>query len=394
MKKIFSERKKLLSLFFAFAMTFSLFFVGASAENVNDATVQSYEAQIDELTKKQEAAQAKIDAAQNDIDNIMGYKAALDESIGYTYRKIETANAMIAELDRTIAEKQDLIAATEEKIKDTRAALLRRMSAMNETDKATYLDILLGSADLFDFLTKVDQITTLMQYDKDVIATLTAYKQDIKNSLAEIDAAKETQQETLTMLSAEQDNLTNLSAESVSSLNRLYDDKNAWEAEYAAAAAAQAQIDAELTQYLAEVQSQTQKVFIGGDFMWPLPVEGTGISSHYGGRELNGAYEWHPATDIWAPAGTTIFASNGGEVLRSEYNSSYGNYVVIDHGDGKSTLYAHMTATNVSAGQTVSKGDVIGFVGNTGYSFGNHLHFEFRINGEKVDAEGYVPAPY
>ena len=110
--------------------------------------------------------------------------------------------------------------------------------------------------------------------------------------------------------------------------------------------------------------------------------------------ELNRYQDYHAATDNAAPHGTEIYASNGGVVLRSEWHDSYGYYVLIDHGNGISTLYAHMSLLNVSAGQTVSQGQVIGYVGNTGYSFGAHLHFEYRINGERVDAEQYVASPY
>ena len=97
----------------------------------------------------------------------------------------------------------------------------------------------------------------------------------------------------------------------------------------------------------------------------------------------------HTGTDIAAPYGAKIVAANAGTVITSTFNAAYGNYVVVDHGGGTTTLYAHMSSRSVSKGQTVTKGQQIGLVGSTGYSTGNHLHFEVRINGSLVNPMGY-----
>ena len=127
-----------------------------------------------------------------------------------------------------------------------------------------------------------------------------------------------------------------------------------------------------------------------GKFMWPLPspYDKSYITSYFGGRvhPITGVYQKaHGALDIGAAANTPIYEAADGTVVISEWHDSYGNYVKIDHGEGWSTLYAHQTKRNVTVGQTIRQGEVLGFVGTTGSSTGNHLHFEVRYNNERLD---------
>ena len=394
---ISKQRLKCFALFAAASVGLGALICTApsSAASVNDATVQSYEAQLAELSDKQQLAQQKIQETKDSIDSVMQYKQALDESIEYTAKKIMTAESMIEELKSQIEAKEKEISETEAKIEAQRDKFLKRMAAMQEDGNVTYLELILGSEDLTTFLTRVDYVNSMLEYDNKVISELRESKEQIRQSEAELEASIKVQEDVLGQLENDRSYYTTLSAESESSLSKLESDEAAWKAEYDNYVAAEAELNAQLESYIAEVQKQSNRVYVGGEFMWPLPVNGsTGISSHFGGRTLNGIYEYHPATDIYAPTGTPIYASNAGEVIVSEWHDSYGNYVVIDHGDGKATLYAHMSIRSATVGQTVSQGDVIGQVGNTGYSFGSHLHFEFRLNGERVDPEQYVPSPY
>ena len=125
-------------------------------------------------------------------------------------------------------------------------------------------------------------------------------------------------------------------------------------------------------------------------FLWPLNGYNT-LTSLFGSRihPITGKANNHTGIDIPAPAGTAILASKSGVVITSTRNRSYGNYVVVGHSDGTSTLYAHMSSRSVSQGQTVKQGQVVGRVGTTGSSTGNHLHFEIRVNGSRVDPVNY-----
>lgn len=128
----------------------------------------------------------------------------------------------------------------------------------------------------------------------------------------------------------------------------------------------------------------------GGGFLWPVGGTGGYISSGYGSRYLNGSYDFHPGIDIAAPYGTDVYAAADGYVTRSSSYSGYGNCVIIKHSNGFETLYGHNSVLLVSVGQYVKKGDLIAYVGSTGYSFGNHVHFEIRQNGSKLNPSKYV----
>lgn len=128
--------------------------------------------------------------------------------------------------------------------------------------------------------------------------------------------------------------------------------------------------------------------------MWPVPSSNL-VTSRYGWRvhPITGAERFHAGIDIngYGNAGGVIYAADGGTVVRSRYSDSYGNYVMINHDGNMQTLYAHMSGTAVSEGQTVNKGDVIGYLGETGWATGVHCHFEVYVGGSTVDPEGYFP---
>ena len=152
-----------------------------------------------------------------------------------------------------------------------------------------------------------------------------------------------------------------------------------------------AQIKAKEREYAAQIVNVPSE----SGFLWPLAANLNTLSSLYGGRKdpINGRSSNHTGIDIPAARGTPIYAAKSGVVTTSVYGSgsywSYGNFVLISHKDGTSTLYAHMSSRNVKEGQTVRQGDVVGYVGTTGRSTGNHLHFEVRVNGKRTDPLNY-----
>ncbi|MBQ8332512.1 MAG: peptidoglycan DD-metalloendopeptidase family protein, partial [Clostridia bacterium] len=173
-----------------------------------------------------------------------------------------------------------------------------------------------------------------------------------------------------------------------------------WVAEYTKQKELENQINAELEQYLWELAEKQRKLeeqqkleaqkYQASSQGWPLEAGVSWyVSSPFGWRNLYGVQDYHLGIDLACANGTDVLAFNSGTVLKSEYHWSYGNYVLIDHGSGIATLYAHMSDRWVSAGDTVASGQQIGNVGLTGTTFGYHLHFEVRENGSVTD-----PAPY
>ena len=205
---------------------------------------------------------------------------------------------------------------------------------------------------------------------------------------SEIDALKKEQQAKVAEAQALLDQIN----ADVAAGNRQLD------AEDAAAANLQAEIAKKQKQL--EEERKQQNVTLpptGSGYQWPLPSSCLTLTSAFGYRihPISGQPHSHTGIDVSAAGGTPIYAAKGGQVIMSEYGSgvnwSYGNFVVIDHGDGTTTLYAHMSSRAVSEGQMVTQGQTIGYVGNTGNSKGNHLHLEVRVNGQRVDPEGCFP---
>ena len=154
------------------------------------------------------------------------------------------------------------------------------------------------------------------------------------------------------------------------------------------------QLDAELERYLKELAEKNKSNYVGGVMGWPLPIDvNYYVSSEQGWRKLWGMDDYHLGIDLACAMNTDIYAANAGEIVTSTYHNSYGNYVVIDHGGGKATLYAHMNQRLVNVGDKVEKGQLIGKVGTTGSSSGYHLHFEVRENGEVQNPRNYINLP-
>lgn len=367
----------------------------------NDATVQSYEDQLASLADKQEKTLAKLNETEASLTGALERKQIIDEYLEATMRKILVEEAMLSELDTQIAENEEAIKKAEADIEVKHAAFLDRMVYMEEDGNASFIELLLGSDSLGDFLQKVDSIKSIMEYDKQVIESLNEAKADYEKAAVALEVAKAEQAEVLALLDSEKADFEALAAESASTVEQLQNNADLFRAEYDKVAASEKALAAELEAYLKELASQQKPDEAPGisapqgDFIPPLDVNsGAYISSSYGWRDLFGVPDLHEATDIPVAAGTPIHSSNSGVIIRSEWHDSYGNYVMIDHGAGVYTLYAHMTYRECSVGQTVNRGDVIGYVGNTGNSYGAHLHFEYWINGKRTDPELYVSLPY
>ena len=356
---------------------------------VDDATANSYREQIAALESKQQTLKSKLSSLKSEAASAYEYKNNLDELGNVTQTKIATAEALTAELTIKIDQTTQSIAEKEENIKTTFNNFLQRMCVSYEEGEASYLSIILGSESMSDFLSKMDMVSSMLEYDRNLKNQYETEKTELEAEKAQLEEDKALQEETLKNLEADKAEYEKLSAESAGYIKSLESDIAATNSAYETAKQQENALDAQLTQYLASLQQKEQSVYVGGEFIWPLNGY-TSISSGFGWRTLGGVSDYHRGIDIPAPSGTPIHAANGGTVVTATGHGSYGNYVVINHGGGKSTLYAHMSAIGCSVGQTVSQGQVIGYVGTTGYSTGNHLHIEVRIDGVANNPLNYL----
>lgn len=294
---------------------------------------------------------------------------------------------------------------------------LLRMSY--EEGTANYLEILLGAESFTDFLARIDRVSGLIRYSDGIMGTLTEQQALLDAKYAQLQVDLEAHEEAIAAHESKQEELAAWKQENESEIAIIEADiekltgeqgtyKNLaemldadFEAEVAEAIAAENKRREEIAiQKELEEERRRQEALAEAirkqSFLWPLPLSWDYISYKYGYRtisELGYNNKFHYGIDVPAYRGTDIYASKAGKVLIAKYHTSYGNYVLIDHGDGYQTLYAHASKLYVKAGQYVDQGQLIAAVGTTGTSTGNHLHFEVRVNGDKRDPLDYVKMP-
>ena len=324
---------------------------------------------------------------------------------------IENLNAQIQQYSLLIADKQSELEdslAEEAALNEQYKARLR---TMEETGKISYWSILFGARSFSDLLDKIDMIQEIAKADQLMMEKLKAMSEkiageraDLETQMDDLNAAKDelaVQQAELETQRAESDELLIQMAKEYESMSAEYADYEAMEDEISA------QIAKSETDYFnalsreqaaAIAAAAAQKPSNGSSaapsssgFVFPLAYA-TKITDAYGYRihPLSGTKKWHNGVDFAAGEGTAIYATKAGTVTSATYNEAYGNMVTINHGDGYSSLYGHMTNYIVSVGDTVSAGQTIGYVGSTGWSTGPHLHFTIYYNGSDVNPLNYV----
>ncbi|MDR1001734.1 MAG: peptidoglycan DD-metalloendopeptidase family protein [Oscillospiraceae bacterium] len=360
----------------------------AAIPSVSAATQAELQAKQKQLAKEQSAIKSKLSSirknkasAQEEVDEINKLVANLESQISALNENIDSINDEIAAVEADIKEKEDLIDENYDKFKN-------RLRAMYMTgDMSGGLEVLLSSEGFDDFLSRMYYVEVMSEHDKAIIDSLTADKEgyvdkkkEIEVKKAEVDAQKTELAVKKTELNEEKKIAEELLAEIAKEQKNLENQQRAVDAKMETA---KAQLDQLIGNY---VKKDVGSKYVGGSFKWPAPGYGK-ITSPYGMR-------WgklHKGIDIGSPMGAKIIASNTGTVVTSSYNAGgYGNYVIINHGGGYMTVYAHLSKRHVSVGQYVTKGATIGLCGSTGHSTGPHLHFEIRVNGTAVNPRNYV----
>lgn len=257
-----------------------------------------------------------------------------------------------------------------------------------------------------ELLNKAEYISKISEYDRNQLDKYVAIKEDIEQKEIRLEQEKAellTLQESTEAKHASVEQLLSEKEKELKNYESQIANAEAQASQYQAEIAAQeaqiAQMEAELKRQeeearrKAEAQGQTYKTVSIGDitFTWPCPASSR-ITSYFGSREAptEGASTNHKAVDIGASTGTDIIAAADGQVSIATYSASAGNYIMLNHGGGVTTVYMHCSKLLVSAGESVKKGQVIAKVGSTGYSTGPHLHFGVRVNGTYVDPLQYV----
>ena len=375
--------------------------MGALASG-HEAELDAIEQQKEELQAQREEMQAGIDELLAQRDTVLEKKALLDEQNQYAVEEMELIDEQIEVYTGLIEDKAEELAEAQEAETSQYELYCKRVRAMEENGSYTYLDILFNCTSLGELLGAMDDISEIMDADRRLYEKYTAAREETERVKAEYEDTLADLGDKQDELEAEKAELEAEIEEATDLINDLEADIEAAQAEYAANEAAEqalnAQMDAIAAQIAAEEEAARQEAaqngtdYTGpgstatGSYTWPCP-SCTYITSGYGNRihPIFGTERWHSGIDIGAAAGATVIAADSGTVSVATYSSSYGNYVMIYHSNGTYTLYAHMSSLAVTAGQSVTKGDTIGYVGSTGWSTGPHLHFEIRSSGGTID---------
>lgn len=390
-------------------------------------TIDEVQNRQEELKQENEDLQAKIDALKEDEEAALAYQEELTGKIDENEQKIDQARATIEEMNGKIKELEARLSLSEEKYQGTIDAFKERLKALYVSGGSSLgtLEILLDSSSLSEFFTRQELVEVMAQRDQSMLDQLDAYMEETQGDREELVAAQQEVADSKKAIEAAQEELETLYEENDLLVASLEGQQADAQEQIAANEAEDAELQAQLEALIAErnrqeeekrqqalqnqqaqnggsdggegatqpsggtgVEPVTPGLQSGFSPIWPLPGVGVGsITGHFGDMYFNGP---HNGLDIGAGYGTPIVAAQAGEVISAQYHWSWGNNVLIWHNETFSTRYAHMSSIAVSAGQYVEQGQIIGYVGSTGESFGNHLHFEVYYGGSRVDPDPYL----
>ncbi len=359
------------------------------AAKITEADIKKLEDKIAANDKKINDANKKLNTLKGNIENYLEIVEQIELKISNLRNNISSTKELIEKYELLISQTETKIFEKEQSIAEKYKDFLEIICRSYEDGTTSYLEILFDSEGLLDFLTRVDNLGSIITYEQKVLEDLEAEIVDLNRMKSTIEDAKNETLELGTYQAESEKELQNSLDEAEEQLKKLKADQKSYEKVQKEALALEKQLDKELEELIKKYQEQ-QLEDLNKKLLWPVDPVNKRISSPYGKRIVYGEKDFHQGIDIVGPgsgdiAGDKIYAADDGTVITSKYNSSYGNYVIIDHGGKISTCYAHMSSRAVSAGAKVKRGQVIGYVGTTGSSTGYHLHFEVRVNGEKTD---------
>jgi murein DD-endopeptidase MepM/ murein hydrolase activator NlpD len=412
-------RKKFIVVLLAVLLTMPVLSVGAASQATRD--------QLNELRRQQEAAGQQVREQENilagtqlEMSRIMEEIAELDQQIIDVTEALEAIELDLLATEIRIADaEKDLEIAQAER--DLQSEILReRIRVMHEQGSVGLLEVLFQAENIADFFLRWEHIRAVIQFDQDLLSRLEESETRVNANLEDLSRshmlvqdlqyqAESTKQDIELKMEEKYEFFATLheNAEKYAEfLDILQEEANAiniefgqvqsvYRAEVAAAERARReeldrQRRAAAAAAAAERNSRLAELNSFESFAWPLAIQGV-FTSGFGNRPdpFTGRTTMHQGIDISAAGGTRINAAEAGYVRIAGWSASYGNYIVIDHADGYSTLYAHNSRNRVTVGQRVTRGQHIGDVGSTGHSTGNHLHFEIRLNGVHLDPMGF-----
>ena len=385
---------------FICAMTFITYAVDDIQNNTNTTTenqtntndINQLQEQKTEIENQVQEAEQQLEEIDTSLSENLQQIAKIDLNIQSTEETLAELNLTIEEIENQIDELQQELDDATKRYDEQQEVLNQRLIAIYKSGDTQYLDVLLNSTSLTDFISSYFLIGEVVQYDKNLLENVATQKEELETKT--------------TKISTERENLNTQKQTQLKTQKVLENTKTLREGLIEKLSIEEQETQSKIDEYykqIEEIETEIKELavtesfgedYIGGTMVWPIPGHYT-ITSNYGMRThpITGVYKLHTGVDISAKTGDNFVAMAYGVVTKAGYNSAYGNMVIIDHGGGVQTLYAHGSSIEVEVGDIVNAGDVVLKVGSTGYSTGPHAHFEIRINGETVNPLDYVSIP-
>jgi len=360
-----------------------------------------------DLERQKREIQSKINTIEFERMKEIEKKEILDQRIVLTGLEIENINSIITQYNILIREKEYEVFLAQGREEAQLEKYRSRVRAMEENGLITYLEIIFDSTGFSDMLARIDFVTDIMRADEGAYLSLIDARNETEAAKVNLELAREEMDTEKAYLEVKEAELLEQLEEAHELIKRMEQDIDSERQLRDQVKAEEDRVQKEINALVAELARQQElerqrrlaaqqnrgssgagtssgTITGTGELMWPTSGSVTspfGVRRHPVFRDMR----QHNGIDIGAPHGATVVAADGGTVITSTYNSSYGNYIVISHGNGMTTLYAHLSSRSVSVGANVSKGQQIGLVGSTGISTGPHLHFEVSVNGQRIN---------
>lgn len=345
------------------------------------------------LSQKQSELKSSLAELKNDRSKAIQRRNLLDQQISTTEQEIVNTETQISGYEALLSQTVYELEENRKTEAEVYELFCRRARVMEEEGVPSFWSVLFESTDFSDLLSRLSDVQVVLDYDQSVLNHLRTVKTQIEdkqtyqeNLKSEAEAAKVKLEQQKQELAAQRQEANEL-------VKELQANVEANEAILKEIDAEEERIQKEILKKTAELAAQMNWSASVGGYIWPVTASRR-ITSNYGGRDtgIKGASTNHKGVDIGGVGyNSKIVAAKAGIVVTSAYSSSYGNYVVISHGAGNTTLYAHMSSRSVKEGDRVNQGQVIGVSGSTGISSGPHLHYEIVENGSRVDPKKYLP---
>lgn len=356
--------KKILVL----VMIFSLVSVTLSFESSHANKITDKKQELEQIKDKKDDAKSELELVVEEIETKTNEIKEINGEIEITEKEISDTTDKLEKKELELSERQDGIDA--------------RIRAMYKNGTVGFLDIIFSSTDITEFMSNVEMIKHIYKFDKEVLGQLEEDYNEIQGIKKELETSK-------IKLDTEK-------SAAVTKKEELDESKETLEAQVDQFNKDAEGLNAEIARLQREAQAQINENINNGGvdpstqgMVWPTTTRW--VTSPYGNRihPVLGYSKFHSGIDIGVGSGNSIYAAKSGVVILSQYYYGYGNAVIVDHGNGLSTLYAHLSSLKVSKGNWVNQGQVIALSGNTGISTGPHLHYEVRVNGKTVDPMSY-----